>query len=145
MNSAIKKPTWKRLGLGLLQHIISLGAFLMVAAILFNSYLSVGSMEGRKTYYLDPLSAPEEFENSAVFQDIFQTLSAHQKSLFFLGQMPPGCLLSSVHLLWNLNSLLDVMYQWKKILSELLPPPNNLNSFPLSWKQPILSPLVFLK
>ena len=73
MNSAIKKPTWKRLGLGLLQHIISLGAFLMVAAILFNSYLSVGSMEGRKTYYLDPLSAPEEFENSAVFQDIFQT------------------------------------------------------------------------
>lgn len=72
----MKQPTWKRVGLGLLQHTIALGIMIIVAQILFNSYLSAGSMNGSKTYYLDPLTAPQEFEDSDTFGEIFQTAVA---------------------------------------------------------------------
>lgn len=72
----MRKPTLKRLGLGILQHLLVVCIFLAAAAVLFNSYLSVESMQGTKTYYLSPLSTEPEFEDSDLFRDIFQTAVA---------------------------------------------------------------------
>ncbi len=69
----MKKPTLKRMGFGLLQHILAASICVAVAGILFNSYLSVESMNGTKTYYLSPINAEPVFEDSDLFQDIFQT------------------------------------------------------------------------
>lgn len=84
----MKKPTLKRVGLGLLQHILAVSIFLAVAGVLINSCLSVESMEGTKTYYLSPLSAEPEFEDSDLFRDIFETaVSDVTKLVVIKGQL----------------------------------------------------------
>ncbi len=69
----MKKPTFKRLGLGLLQHLTVMCIMVAIAGILFNSYIAVKSMEGSKVYWLSPLDTEPEFEDSVVFRDIFKT------------------------------------------------------------------------
>ena len=69
----MKKSLLINIGLGLLQHIIAAFIFMICAFLLFNSYLTVESLEGNKTYKLDPLNAESQFEDSDLFRDIFQT------------------------------------------------------------------------
>lgn len=69
----MKKPTLIRLGLGFIQHLIAMFIMIAIAGILFNSYIAVDSMEGNKVYWMSPLDTEPEFEDSAVFRDIFQT------------------------------------------------------------------------
>lgn len=68
-----KVPVFKRLGLGLMQHLVAAVVFVLLAEILFNSFLTVSTMNGQKTYFLDPLSQKTTFEESEIFQDLFQT------------------------------------------------------------------------
>lgn len=69
----MKKPTLKRLLLGLLQHLLALCIMIAVAGIIFNSYVAVESMNGTNTYYLSPMDSEPEFEDSEVFREIFTT------------------------------------------------------------------------
>ncbi|MBQ8117452.1 MAG: HAMP domain-containing histidine kinase [Lachnospiraceae bacterium] len=69
----MKKNTLRRILLGLLQHVIAMGIFVELATILFNSYLTVQTMDGQKTYALAPLESETEFEDSKLFEDIFRT------------------------------------------------------------------------
>lgn len=69
----MKKPTMKRLLLGLLQQSAALLLSLAVAAILFHSYLTVDSVNGTKVYEIAPLNTETDFEDSEIFFDIFDT------------------------------------------------------------------------
>ncbi|MBQ3906596.1 MAG: HAMP domain-containing histidine kinase [Lachnospiraceae bacterium] len=64
---------FKRLGLGLAQHFVAAAVCVLIAVILFNSFLTVTTMKGQKTYSLDPLTQKSSFEESELFQDLFQT------------------------------------------------------------------------
>ena len=69
----MKKNTLRRMLLGVLQHLIAMGIFIGLANVIFNSYLTVQTMDGPKTYALAPLETEPEFEDSKLFQDIFRT------------------------------------------------------------------------
>ena len=69
----MKKPTFKRLGLGLIQQLAAMCIMISVAGILFNSYLTVESMNGKQTYSLSPMDTEPEFEDSRTFYEIFKT------------------------------------------------------------------------
>ena len=69
----MKKDTLKRFILGLTQHLAAMAFMIGLAAILFNSYLTVQTMDGAKTFSLAPLDTEPEFEDSNLFRDIFQT------------------------------------------------------------------------
>lgn len=68
-----KNSTFKRLGLGLIQHIVAALILLFLAMVLFHSFMTVNTMNGQKTYSLDPVSQDTSFVDSEVFQDLFQT------------------------------------------------------------------------
>lgn len=68
-----KATIFKRLGLGLVQHIVAAFLLLFLAMVLFHSVMSVYTMNGQKTYSLNPMSQETSFEESDVFQDLFQT------------------------------------------------------------------------
>ena len=53
----MRKPTLKRLALGLVQQTAALLLMVAIAAILFNSYLAVDTADGAKVYELSPLDA----------------------------------------------------------------------------------------
>lgn len=67
----MKKNILSRLLLAFLQHIVGAAIFIGLATILFNSYLTVQTMDGPKTYALAPLETEPEFEDSDLFRDIF--------------------------------------------------------------------------
>lgn len=69
----MKKPTIKRLCLGLVQQITALLIMVTVAGIIFNSYVAVESMDETRTYYLSPMDTEPKFEDSEVFREIFRT------------------------------------------------------------------------
>ncbi|MBO4750627.1 MAG: hypothetical protein J5546_09940 [Lachnospiraceae bacterium] len=69
----MKTPIFKRLGLGMAQHLVAALVLVLLASILFNSYVTVPTMNGQKTYSLNPLEQKTSFEESEVFQDLFQT------------------------------------------------------------------------
>ncbi len=73
---SMKKPTFKRFALGLLQHIIAAGILVAIAGIRFNSYLVVESMKESHTYWFSPLDTEPEFEDSAVFHDMVRTAAS---------------------------------------------------------------------
>lgn len=84
----MKKPTLKRVGLGLLQHILAACIMLAVAGVLFNSSLSVESMDGKKTYQFSPLQTEPVFEDSELFREIFETtVSDVTKLVVMKGQL----------------------------------------------------------
>lgn len=68
----MRKPTLKRLVLGLVQQTAALLLLLAIAAVLFNSYLAVDTADGAKVYELSPLDTETEFEDSVIFHDLFQ-------------------------------------------------------------------------
>lgn len=68
-----KRETLKRIMLGVLQHFVAALVLLLLAGIIFNSFLTVNTTKGPKTYYLNPVSQKDEFEESEVFQDLFRT------------------------------------------------------------------------
>lgn len=72
----MKKPTAKRLGIGLAQHVIAAIVMLIIAAIVFNSYVVVESMSGTKTYMVNTYGAENDFEESSLFRNIFETAVA---------------------------------------------------------------------
>lgn len=72
----MKKYTLRRLALGLIQHLLAMGIMVAFAAIMFNSYLTVQTMDGPKTYALSPMDAEPVFEDSDLFREIFQTAVA---------------------------------------------------------------------
>lgn len=69
----MKKPTLKRLCLGLLQHVTAAGIMIAVAIIMFNSYIGVTSMKESRTYWLDPLDTEPTFEDTDVYNSILNT------------------------------------------------------------------------
>lgn len=67
------KGILKRMGLGLAQHLAAALLMVLLAWLLFHSFLTVNSMNGPKTYYLEVRDQGLEFEDSAVFQELYQT------------------------------------------------------------------------
>lgn len=93
----MEKPTLKRLGLGLIQHLMAVGILLAAAWIMFHSFLTVLSMQGAKTYKIDPFHTDEIFEDSEVYQEIFRTAVADITRLVVIkeeletdGEFDPG-------------------------------------------------------
>ena len=69
----MRRPTLKRLMLGLVQQTAALLLLVAIAAVLFNSYLAVDTADGTKVYELSPLDAETQFEDSVIFHDLFQS------------------------------------------------------------------------
>lgn len=69
----MKKPTTWRMGLGLIQHLFAAGMMLMIASIVFNSYVKVDSINGTETYMVNSFGSEKVFENSQLFKNIFKT------------------------------------------------------------------------
>ena len=53
----MRRPTLKRLMLGLVQQTAALLLLVAIAAVLFNSYLAVDTADGRNVFLLSPLYA----------------------------------------------------------------------------------------
>jgi len=68
----MKKSTWKRLGLGLLQHILAACVMMLSAGILMNSNIVVDSIEGTQVYRIFPIDADQEFEESEIYHNLFR-------------------------------------------------------------------------
>lgn len=68
----MKRSSLKRLGIGLLQHILAAGVMIFVAMILLNSYITVNSIDGTKVYRIFPIDANQEFEESDIYHDLFR-------------------------------------------------------------------------
>lgn len=73
MKKGKSTTVFKRLGLGLVQHLVAAIIMVLIASVIFNSFLTVTTMNGPKIYSLDPLNQKTSFEDSEVFRDLFQT------------------------------------------------------------------------
>ncbi|MBQ4536331.1 MAG: HAMP domain-containing histidine kinase [Lachnospiraceae bacterium] len=71
----MKKPTFKRLGLALLQHLFAAGVMIALAAIWFNSYIGVDSMSDSHIYWLNPVDTDPLFEDSTAFRQMTATVA----------------------------------------------------------------------
>lgn len=84
----MKKPTLKRLGLGLTQHVIAAIIMMIVAAIMFNSYVAVQSMDETRTYRVNFYGSETVFEESDLFHNILETaVSDITRLVVFKGQL----------------------------------------------------------
>lgn len=68
----MKKTTWKRLFLSVLQHLIAAAAMIIVAELLLNSYFAAETIEGPKAYKIFPANTGLEFEESELYRDLFR-------------------------------------------------------------------------
>ncbi len=68
----MRKVTLKRIGIGLLQHILAAVIFIAVAGLLLNSYVEVESIDGTQVYQVFPFESDQEFEESEVFHNLFR-------------------------------------------------------------------------
>jgi len=68
----MKKSVWKRLGLGLLQHLLAACIMLAVAGILLNSYIPVETIDGTQVYRIFPIDAGQAFEESEIYHELFR-------------------------------------------------------------------------
>lgn len=68
----MRKVTLKRIGIGLLQHILAAVIFIAVAGLLLNSYVEVESINGTQVYQVFPFESDQEFEESEVFHNLFR-------------------------------------------------------------------------
>lgn len=59
--------------LGLLQHLFAAGMLIIVAAIVFHSFVAVESMNGTKTYRVYSFDSGQVFEDTELFNDIYKT------------------------------------------------------------------------
>ncbi len=67
----MKKINWRRVWPAFLQHCIFMCIMLLIAGILFNSFITVQTGQGTKTYELDPLDAGDKFEETELYHTIF--------------------------------------------------------------------------
>ncbi len=67
----MKNIDWRRFGLNICQHALIMGIMLLVAGILFNSYITVETGQGTKIYAVDPLDKHEGFEESDLYHQLF--------------------------------------------------------------------------
>lgn len=69
----MKKPILKRLLLGLVQHLLAAAILILLTVIIINSQIRVEPMYGSDTYfyYINPFSGNENFEDSKVFEGMF--------------------------------------------------------------------------
>lgn len=69
----MKKPTFKRLVLGLIQHILAAVAVLLVVLIMVNGRIRVIDNSGNSSIYsIAPFESTESFEESDIFRQMFQ-------------------------------------------------------------------------
>lgn len=68
----MKKTTFLRACLGLLQHLLAAGIMTAAAGVLLNAYISVDSIDGPKVYRIFPIDTGLEFEDSEIYQDLFR-------------------------------------------------------------------------
>lgn len=72
MERIAKKNKLKRIGIGLLQHILAALILTAVAGLLLNSNVEVESIDGPQVYKVFPFESGQEFEESEVFHDLFR-------------------------------------------------------------------------
>lgn len=68
----MKKPTLKRIAIGILQHVLAAALMVAVAGLLLNSYIAVDSINGTRVYRILSVDVGQEFEDSAIYNDLFQ-------------------------------------------------------------------------
>lgn len=68
----MKKPILKRIAIGILQHILAAILMVAVASLLLNSYIAVDSINGTKVYRIHSVDGSQEFEDSAIYNDLFK-------------------------------------------------------------------------
>ena len=68
-----RKPGLKRVGTGLVQHLLAAAAMVALAGLLLNSYISVESIDGIQTYRVFSMDMSREFEESDVYHDLFRS------------------------------------------------------------------------
>lgn len=61
------------MGLGTIQHLFAAGMFIIVAAIVFHSFVAVEFMNGTKTYRVYSFASGQVFEDTELFDDIYET------------------------------------------------------------------------
>lgn len=69
----MKKPTGKRFALCLLQHLIAATIMVIIAVIVFNSYVAVKSMNETQKYMVNFYGEEDVFEETELFHNIFKT------------------------------------------------------------------------
>lgn len=68
----MKRTTFKRFCLELLQHLLAAGIMIAIAGLLLNSYIAVDSIDGPKVYRVFPIDTGLEFEESEIYHDLFR-------------------------------------------------------------------------
>lgn len=68
----MKKPTLKRIAIGMFQHILAAALMVAVAGLLLNSYIAVDSINGTKVYRILSVETGQEFEESAIYNDLLR-------------------------------------------------------------------------
>ena len=68
----MKKSTFKRLCLGLAQHLLAAGIMLAMAGLLLNSHVVVNSIDGAQVYKIFPTDMGVAFEDSEIYHDLFR-------------------------------------------------------------------------
>lgn len=69
----MKKSTFKRLCLGLIQHVLVVGILLAAAGLLLNSHVVVNSIDGERVYKIFPADMGVAFEDSEIYHDLFRS------------------------------------------------------------------------
>ncbi len=68
----MKRPTLKRIAIGLLQHLLAAMLMIAVAGLLLNSYIAVDSINGTQVYRILSVEPGQEFEDTAIYNDLFR-------------------------------------------------------------------------
>lgn len=69
----MSKSGWRRISLEFLQLLLALVLFFALATLMLNSYIEVNSIDGNKTYKIFPADQGQDFEDSEVYRDLFQS------------------------------------------------------------------------
>ena len=68
----MKKPTLKRIAIGMFQHLLAAALMVAVAGLLLNSYIAVDSINGTKVYRILSVETGQVFEESAIYNDLLR-------------------------------------------------------------------------
>ena len=68
----MKKPTLKRISIGIFQHLLAAMLMVSLAVLLLNSYIAVDSINGTQVYRILSVDIGQEFEDSAIYNDLFR-------------------------------------------------------------------------
>ena len=68
----MKKPTYKRLGLGMIQHLAAMLILMIIAGVTLNTNVSCNTLNGRDSLELDFFGENTGFEESKLFREILE-------------------------------------------------------------------------